>query len=126
MDDTPNSWLKIALLSFAALGAELIFGFGLAFNPGWANEWPLGLTIYLVFSAGMSCLFFVLLVTFALMLGALAGVAFSRRETDFRRVKAGIIAWILCSCAMAILAGVWAFTKIYDSALREWPKGYHP
>ena len=55
---SPKVWLAVAGCSFLALAGELFVGCGFAFNPGWANGWPFGLTIHSVWSAGMSFLLF--------------------------------------------------------------------
>ena len=66
-------WLIIVVGAVVSLGGEAFLGFTLAFAPGWANDWPLGLTIYSVWSTGMSVMCFLLLMTAAIAMGAIVG-----------------------------------------------------
>ena len=69
----PKAWLSIARQSLLVLAVEICAGFGLGFNPGWANGWPFGLTIYSVWSTAMGALFCLLVLTVAVGVGAIAG-----------------------------------------------------
>jgi hypothetical protein len=69
---TAKNWSVIASWSLVALGFELFIGFALSFNPGWANGWPSGMPIDVVWSIGLSVIFLVLLMTVAIGVGALA------------------------------------------------------
>jgi hypothetical protein len=123
---SPKGWLAVARWSLLALAGELFFGFGLAFNPGWANGWPFGLTIHSVFSAGMSLLLFLILVTAAALIGAIVGAACSYFGAGLRRGRAVYAGWLVCCCVLALVASLWAFREIYASTLEMWPNGYNP
>ncbi len=122
----PKDWLTIAGRSLAVLAGLLFFGFGLAFNPGWANSWPFGLPIYSVWSAGMSILFLLLFMTVAAGLGAVAGVVCSSFGVGLRRGRAIYAGWLAGSCALAVFASLWAFRRLYATSLEMWPNGYNP
>jgi hypothetical protein len=122
---TPRNWLAIAGKSLAALPIVAFFGFPLAFSPGWANGWPFGLTIYSVWSAGMSVLYFLLLMTGGVGLGALvcAGWSYFGGPRSSKVVYAG---WLVCCCVLATLLSLRTFGEIYASTLKMWPNGYNP
>ena len=61
----------LCLLALLALGAEVVASFPFFFAPGWANGWPGGLTIYLVWSAWLTVTLFVMLMTCGIGVGAL-------------------------------------------------------
>jgi hypothetical protein len=46
-----------------AIGTEILFSFPFFFAPGWANGWPGGLTIYLVWSTWLTATLFIMLMT---------------------------------------------------------------
>ena len=122
----PRAWLAMARWSLLALVGEVFFGFGFAFNPGWANGWPFGLTIYTVWSTGMSVLFSLLVITAAAGVGAIAGAACSYLGAGLRHGRTVYAAWLACSGALALVAGFWAFGQVYDSTWKMWPNGYNP
>jgi hypothetical protein len=122
----PRVWLAIAQRSLLALACEVFFGFGFAFNPGWANGWPFGLTIYSVWSTGMSVLFSLLLITASVGLGAITGAVCSSFGIGIRSGRAVYAVWLACNCAPALAGGLWAFRRIYASTLQMWPNGYNP
>jgi hypothetical protein len=119
-------WLAIAGRSLLALAGEVVISFPFAFNPGWANGWPLGLTIYSVWPAGMSFVFFLLLLTTAVGMGAVIGAACSYFGVDQRRGRSIFVVWLACSFVLAFLASLWAFREIQASTLEMWPNGYNP
>ncbi len=119
-------WLAIARWSLMVFGGEVFFGFGLAFNPGWANGWPFGLTIDSVWSTGMSFLFFLMLMTAAIGLGAIAGATCARFGVGLRRGRAVYAAWLVCFGVLASVASLWAFKVIRASMLEMWPNGSNP
>ena len=112
----------IALGSLVALGPKLFVGFGLGFNPGWANGWPGGLAITEVWPAGMTAI----LITGTIGLGALLGLLLSRLATA--RPYAGIVflAWLMAGAILAILACISFYQSIHAEALEAWPNGYNP
>jgi|GEM_PF-5584778 len=123
---SPGVWHTIVLGSSSALACEAFFGFGLAFNPGWANGWPFGLTIHMVWPAGMSLLFFLLAMTAAVDLGAIVGATCSRNGVGLHRGRAAFITWLIGSGVVAMFASVWILKVISAQALEEWPNGYGP
>ncbi len=122
----PKAWLEIAGWSLLALASEVFVSFGFAFNPGWANAWPFGFTIYNVWSTGMSIVFFLLLVTAAVGTGAVTGAVCSHFGVGLRHGRAVFAGWLVCSCVLALMASIWAFREIYASTLEMWPNGYNP
>lgn len=123
---SPKAWLAIVAGAILALGPELFLGFALAFSPGWANCWPLGLTVHTVWAAGMSVVFFLLLMTAAVGSGAVFGAVCCDFGVSRRRVLVAYIAWLACSLVLALLLCCWGFSGVYASALEMWPGGYHP
>jgi len=121
---SPKVWLAVAGCSFLALAGELFVGCGFAFNPGWANGWPFGLTIHSVWSAGMSFLLFLILMTAAAGIGAIVGATYSCFGVGFRHGRAVYVGWLVCCCVLALAASLWAFREIYASTLEMWPNGY--
>jgi hypothetical protein len=116
----------LALASLIALGAESFLGFGLGFAPGWANGWPGGLTIYRVWSAGMTTILFAILVTGAIGIGALVGILLGRTATPRRYAGMAFGIW-LCACiSLAVPTCYWFYCETYASALEMWPAGYNP
>jgi hypothetical protein len=81
----PKVWLAIARAALMALLSGLFLGFGLAFNPVWANGWPFGLSIYAVWSTWMSLVFFLLLFTTAVAIGAATGAMCAHFDSGPRR-----------------------------------------
>lgn len=122
----PRGWLKIAGWSLVALVGEVFGSFGFAFNPGWANAWPFGLSIYTVWSTGMSSVFFGILVTVAVGTGAVTGAVCSYFGVGLRHGRAVFAGWVACSSILALVASIWTFRAIYASTLEMWPTGYNP
>lgn len=123
---SPNAWRTIVFGSSLTLACEVFFGFGFAFNPGWANDWPFGLTIHTVWPAGLSLLFFLLVITAAVDLGAIVGATCSQSGIGLRRGWAAFTAWLIGSGIVALLACVWVLKGLSAQALAEWPNGYGP
>ncbi len=123
---SPKSWLTIFGWSLLALGAEIFFGFGFAFSPGWAEGWPFGLSIYSVWSAGMSFVFFLVLMTASVGIGAMTGAACSNYGVGLRCGRVVYAGWLMYSCFMALWVALWAFREIFASSLLMWPTGYNP
>ena len=74
---SPATCYNMALGALVAFLVEAFGGFALLFT-GWANGWPFGWTIHVVWSAGMAALLFVMLMTFTV--GVAAVVAADRPE----------------------------------------------
>jgi len=122
----PKEWMEIAGGSFVTLGGLMFFGFWLAFTPGWANGWPLGLSIHHVWPAGMSVLLFLLLMMAAATVGAVVGAVCSRWGVGLRRGRAIYAGWLVGSGVVALVASFWAFRVNHAAALEMWPNGYNP
>src|SRR5262245_55502004 len=100
-----ETWRSVATGAFATLGGALGVGFPLAFNPGWANEWPFGLSIDQVWSAGLSLVVCVTGTAVTLGLGAVAVMARSRAGSAVPG-KGAFVVLALCSAAAGVAAGV--------------------
>lgn len=124
--ERPRNYGWLALGSLIALGPELFFGFGLGFAPGWANGWPGGLTIDRVWSAGMTTILFMILVTGAMGLGALLSLLMSRLATARRYAGTFFGIWLIAWTSLAILTCFSFYRAIRASALEMWPNGYNP
>lgn len=126
MDHRPDSgrWLIALGGAVAALWLEGAVGFGLAFSPGWANGWPGGLSVHVVWAAGMSLLVGLVAWTLAVALGLAIAAIGSRRGLNRRVVLVGLLAWLVLAMVPAWLAGAWAYGRVYASALEMWPGGY--
>ncbi len=122
----PKMWIVVACWSFVAVMGELCFGFGFAFNPGWANRWPFGLKIHSVWSTWMSLHFFLLLMTAAIGVGAVPCAAISFFDFGRRHSRRVYTVWLIISTVAAAVGSLWAFWRIYASALEMWPNGYNP
>ncbi len=120
----PRDWFRIAGISFAAMGSCMYVGCGLGFAPGWANGWPGGLTIYTVWSTGISILLFVILVSGMTAIGATAGGICSKQGIGLRHGRSFFVAWLVISTALALAASFRAFQSVYASTLAMWPRGY--
>lgn len=120
----PKPPLESPVWLLCALGAELFFGSSFGFNPGWANGWPLGLTFYVVWSAGMSALFFLIAMTVLALVGTAVRAAVScfgvRPGPGFSK------RWLLASLILTIVSTTWVFFELYASARAEFPGGYNP
>ena len=121
-----KNWLSIAAYSLLTFAGVLFFGFGLAFNPGWANGWPFGMTIHAVWSTGMTFLFFVLVMSFGAGIGAIACAGSAHFDLGLRsKTTAYAYAiWLLFCGVAALCACIWVYREIYASTLVMWPNGY--
>ena len=117
-------WLSLAACSFMALAGAMCCGCPFWFSPGWANGWPFGLTIYFVWSAGMSFIVFILLMTAAAGIGAIAVATYADFGGGARPGRAFYTGFLACCCVLALAASRWAFREIYASTLKMWPNGY--
>ncbi len=121
-----NNWLKIAVCSLLVMGAEVYLGFGLAFNPGWANGWPNGLSIHSVWSTGMTILFLLFLFTTAVGLGAILCAGLARSGVSLWKCRAIYLGWLVASGVLAWWADHWVYGEVYASTLTMWQNGYNP
>lgn len=118
-------WLTIAGCSFLALWCEFALSVVLTFAPGWANEWPFGLSIYSVWSAGTSVLYFLLQMTSAVWLGAIIGAAGVWSDVGVRNGKKIFAYFLVVFVILAALRSWITFPEIYSTAIRMWPNGYN-
>lgn len=119
-------WNTIALGALVAFACEASFGFALWFAPGWANGWPLGLTIHTVWSTGMVVLLFLLSLTSAVSVGAAIGSVCARSEVGRRWDRPVFAAWLAVVAVAAFVLAYRAFPLIYSTTLEMWPNGYNP
>jgi hypothetical protein len=113
----------MALGAFVALLPELFFGFGLWFAPGWANGWPGGLTIYRVWSAGMTACLFVMMSTIGVGAGGMIGLSLKLSRQN-RLAELVVLAWLVLWTVLSISACALAYREFYVSTLEMWPNGY--
>ncbi len=121
---TARTFWMIALGALVALGPEFYIGFALGFAPGWANGWPGGLSIYRVWSAGMTFVLFVIEVTVGLGLGALISLLLCRYLKGCRYAWLIFGIWLWVCTALAMLNCMHFYRMTYASTLKMWPNGY--
>jgi hypothetical protein len=114
----------LALGAFVALPVEFVLGFPFLFAPGWANGWPGGLTIYAVWSAGMTAYLFVMMMTAGTAVGATVTFLVCLSSVDRRRVVYGFCVWQGIWTGLTIVTCTMAYRYIYALTLKEWPNGY--
>ncbi|HEY1376612.1 MAG TPA: hypothetical protein VGF55_07450 [Gemmataceae bacterium] len=113
-----------ALAAVGLCGASFV-GFGLWFNPGWANLRRGGLEVQLLWPAGLSAFVAVVLMT------ASAGTwvvwaAGSDAESGRNPGGAATAAWfVLTAVGTAVVAGC-LFVVLHRQAVAMWPAGYNP
>ena len=107
-----------------ALGVEILSSFPFYFAPGWANGWPGGLTMPLVWSTWLTATLFIVLITGGIGLGSLIGLLISYFPGGRRFAGATLIVWMGLWVFLAVVTCVWAFPEVYASTLKEWPNGY--
>jgi hypothetical protein len=121
---TAKTFWMLAVVALAALGAEFYIGFALGFAPGWANGWPGGLSIYRVWSAGMTAILFVIEVTVGVGLGALIGLLMCQFPAGRRHAWLIFGVWLVACTAVAVLNCSRFYRDVYASTLQMWPNGY--
>jgi hypothetical protein len=122
---TPGAtYAGLSLIALLCLGSEFILAFPLFFAPGWANGWPGGLTIYQVWSTGMTIAVFVILATLGIALGSLLGFLLCIVAGGRLPVRILLWIWVATWSALSALVCVWVYREIYASALAMWPNGY--
>ena len=107
------------------LFGELFLMFALGFAPGWANGWPGGLSIYLVWPAGLTIILVVMLTTVGLGIGGCISLEQNmsgRPSSGLPSAKTGFAIWFI----MASVACPLFYVYLYLSALSMWPNGYNP
>ena len=108
-----------------ALGLEASVSFPFYFAPGWANEWPFGLTIYTVWSTWASAVVTVMFLSLVIGLGAAISALLVGR-VGYRRTWAGFAIWLAIGAVSAGAFFILAFRVLYESTLEMWPNGYNP
>jgi hypothetical protein len=124
MRSLSSRFARLVFGALAALGAELYVGFALGFAPGWANGWPGGLSIYRVWSAGMTAILLMMQMTIGLCIGALIGLLLCRSPAGRRFAGLVFGIWLLTCTALTMLTCSWVYREIYASTLEMWPNGY--
>jgi hypothetical protein len=118
-------WLAVAGLAGAALAAECFVGFGLWFAPGWANQWPGGLSIDVVWPAGMTAFAAVMLMTAAVGVGASLAAGY-QYWSGHSLGRSAIALWLAVTAVITVAASACWFASLRASALAMWPNGYNP
>lgn len=119
------NWLVVAGLAVAALGPEGIMVFGLWFSPGWANQWPGGLSFHVVWSAGMSAVSAVIVVTISIGIGAVLAAGHDLL-TGHLVGRKSIVIWLVIVIAVALAAFVYTYDYLHTAILAQFPNGYNP
>jgi hypothetical protein len=119
------NWGIAAAGAMLAVGPEAFFGFGLWFNPGWANAWPGGIPIDVAWAGGLAAYLFIFLMTvvFGFVAAVLAlSVRPGKPSPRFRIIAALIAPIVLAGLAVS----VWVYGHLHVTAQTMWPNGYHP
>lgn len=117
-----HNWQYVALLACCALAGEAYIGFGLGFAPGWANGWPGGLSIRVVWPAGMTTIAAAMLMTTLVALGAALAVGYqylSRKPPS----RWAVWVWLAASVVGTAVAAPYLFAFLRAEALVLWPAG---
>jgi hypothetical protein len=120
----PTSWRRMVDVAVMVLAGELCLGCPLSFAPGWANGWPGGLSIYVVWSAWMTTWILLILLTLAIGVAAYAGLFISRRGLGRHWGRRLFAAWIAMAVILTLLACRPLYREIHTSTLQMWPNGY--
>ena len=121
---TSDTWKRLIKYALITAGLDILFGFQLVFAPGWANQWPFGLSMYVVWSTGMALLVFVLLMALAVAFGAF--VAHACTSTPSRYATLLYVVWLLMAAALIHILCVWVYQDAHADALKMWPNSYPP
>ena len=119
-----NNLLAVAGVAAALLPIEAFFGFGLWFAPGWANEWPGGLPIHLVWPVGMTAVATAILLTMAVGFGA-AVAASHQAESGAPLSGRAARLWVVVAVVSAAIVSPFVFGYFHTAALESWPNGYN-
>lgn len=117
-----HNWPAVAGSAGVAFAAEAFAGFGLWFAPGWANRWPGGPSIHLVWPAGLTAVAGAMLLTAAAGVGAVLAAAYQRRAGRPPGRRA-LLAWLAASVAGTVVAVAYLFAVLRADALAMWPNG---
>lgn len=119
-----RNWLGVTASTGILLPIEAFFGFGLWFAPGWANGWPGGLRIHLVWPAGMAVVVTAMFLTAAAGAGA-ALMATTQPPPSWPPGRQAVCLGCLIGFAGTL---VWflLFGYFRFAALEMWPNGYNP
>src|SRR4051794_5471702 len=121
MPESRSGWCTVAAVAGAVFLAELFVGFGLWFNPGWANGWPGGLSIHVVLPTGLAAHTAVTLMTAAVGLAA-AGLALFNRPSN----RGVLVFFLVVMLAGTLFVSGTMFFKLRAQAVAMWPQGYNP
>jgi hypothetical protein len=115
----------VAIISGAAAGVavEGLMAFSFFFAPGWANGWPGGLTIYVVWSAFMTMVFAAMGMTVGVGMGAFASLLLHAALGGRRAQRLFLIRVAIWALLVAI-GCPWVYRQIHESTLAMWPNGY--
>jgi hypothetical protein len=93
------------------------------FAPGWANGWPGGFTIYVVWPAFMTAVFAVMGMTVGIGIGAFVGLLLGAALGEPRTQRLFLI-WVVTWALLVAIGSPWVYREIYGSTLEMWPNGY--
>jgi hypothetical protein len=107
----------------AGVVVEALMAFPFFFAPGWANGWPGGLTIHVIWSAFMTAVVAVMGMTVGVGIGAFAGllayaILGGRRARLLFLIGVGIVALLVT------IVCPWVYREVHESTLEMWPDGY--
>lgn len=120
-----HNWPVIALLAFVAIAVEGFYGFGLWFAPGWANRWPGGLSIHVVWPAGMTAVAAAMLMTAAVGVGAAVAAGYQSQSGE-PPSRLAVRLWLAVATLLTALASAYIFMSLRAETLAMWPNGYNP
>jgi hypothetical protein len=121
---TRQTWVTIALVSLMAVPSELAVRFGLWFSPGWANFG--GTSIQVIWPIGLSVLFFLILMTAAVGIGAAAVAIDTWRRHEHSSRLLGFAMWLAAATVLALMATATYYADLRSSAMTLFPNGYNP
>jgi hypothetical protein len=118
------SYGRLFAWALLALGAEILSGFPFFFAPGWANDWPGGLTIYRVWSTWLTATLFIMLMTSGIAIGSVICLPISALPGGRRYAGITLVVWIGLWSLLSVVVCLKAFPEVYASTLEMWPNGY--
>ena len=121
---TRETWAAVAALAGIAILEHTPCTFGLWFAPGWANGWPFGIPMTLVWPAGMALVCFTFLMSLAVLWGAIYRGTADRNEAELRKGGRAFRLWIAIAAGLALMPSLGTFGCCRSAALEAFPNGY--
>ncbi len=116
-------YVATMLGAVAGLVVEGLMAVPFFFAPGWANGWPGGLTIHVVWSAFMTAVLAVMALTVGVGTGAFAGLLLYDGPGG-RRAQRLFLVWVAVWAFLVVIGCPWLYREFYGSTLEMWPNGY--